>query len=291
MRVAAWDIGIRNLSICIMDNPIYNDLNKLIYKEPVFWKVINILEEEPTCNDHGCDLPAKWKNEYQKNFCGRHKNRGKVIKDLEPIVIRNVKEYTPFELQVCLVKSLDKYPEICNVDYMFIENQDNDNPHMKMMASSLFTYYVKQAFVNKNENVLNSEIYQLKYIYYISASKKTKSVPIIGEPFVSTKTTSYAKRKETSVIYCRRNVIEYMNHLLGFFDSHRKKDDLSDSFQTVLAGLWSLHFDHVYPTITPEIMTKYCKIHGISEINAKGKKKTFKQLVKELEDRYIWITN
>lgn len=282
MKIAAWDIAVKTLSVCIMESPIYNESNELVYKEPVYWDIFNILDDYPTCNLMDCDLPAKWSNEYNKNYCGRHKKKGKIFKDLQPIEIKLVKEYSPFEIQTRLVKTLDKHPEICDVDYMFIENQDQQNSYMCNIASSLFAYYAKAAYVDK-------ETPRLKEINYIRATRKTKNVPVIGEEFISLKTNAYARRKETSIVYCRRNCQKYMPHLLNFFESHRKKDDLADSYQTALAGLWVLHFDQVYPKITQEIVDKYAKIYGITETNEKGRKRTFKQYVTEFQNRYVWI--
>lgn len=283
MKIAGIDIAVKTLSICIMEFPEYNDSNMLIYKKPIFWEIFNILDDYPNCAELNCELPAKWKNEYDKNFCGRHKKRGKVFKDPIEIIIRKVKDYSPFDIQTRLVEMLDKYPQIYDIDYMFIENQDQNNSYMCSIASSVFTYYIKKAYIDMGENR------RLKKINYIRATRKTNNVPIIGEPFISTKKDAYGKRKETSIVYCQRNCKKYAPELLDFFESHRKKDDLADSFQTALAGIWVIHFDQIYPKLTPEIIEKYSKIHGISDINPKGKKKTFKQYIAEFESKYIWI--
>ena len=283
MKIAAFDIAVKTLSVCIMEQPAYNDSNELIYQKPIFWEIFNILDDYPTCVELNCDLPAKWKNEYNKTFCGRHKKRGKVFKDPTEIIIRKVAEYSPFEIQTRLVKTLDKCPQIYDVDYMFIENQDQKNGYMCGIASSVFTYYVKKACIDQGETP------RLKEISYIRATRKTKNVPIIGEPFISTKKDNYGKRKETSIVYCQRNCKKYSPELLPFFESHRKKDDLADSYQTALAGIWVLHFKEFYPKLTPEIVEKYAKIHNISDINPKGRKRTFKQYIKEFEDKYVWI--
>jgi hypothetical protein len=282
MKIAAFDIAVKSLSVCIMDTPEYNESNELIYKKPTFWEFFNILDDYPICAELNCGLPGKWKNEYNKNFCGRHKRRGKVFKDPTEIIIRKVKEYTPFEIQTRLIQTLDKHPQIYNVDYMFIENQDQKNAFMCNIASSLFTYYVKKAYIDP----VNP---RLREVNYIRATRKTKNVPIIGEPFESTKKDNYGKRKETSIVYCQRNCKKYSPELLDFFNSHRKKDDMADSYQTALAGIWVLHFKQIYPKITPEIVQKYAKMYGISEINPKGRKRTFKQYIAEFESRYIWI--
>jgi len=281
MKICAFDIGIKHLSACIEEDPVYNDQRELIYKEPSFWKVINILDDAPICVEPMCTLPSKWKNEIGNPYCGRHKNRGKLLQDMDEIHVRNVSEYTPFDIQHRLVSTLDKYPEIYDVDYIFIENQDDNNPLMKSVASSVFTYYMKMAFVSP-ENP------RLKDIRYINARKKTNNVPLIGGSYISQKKTGYDKRKDTSIEYCKRYISKYCNHLLHFFESHRKKDDLADSYMTNKAGRWSLHFDS-YTNLTVPNVLDVCETHGISLVKENGKKRTHKQLLKELKEHYIWI--
>jgi hypothetical protein len=53
--------------------------------------------------------------------------------------------------------------------------------------------------------------------------------------------------------------------------------------------MWSLHFDQIYPKLTPELVEKYATIYGISGINPKGKKRTYKQYIKEFIENYVWI--
>lgn len=284
MRIAGVDIAVKTLSICILEEPTYDANNKLIYQKPIFWKIFNLLDEYPGCCEYNCKLEGKWKNEMGKTFCGRHKRRGKLFKEMEEVQVRDrAKDYTPFEIQQRLVSTLDKYPEIYDIDYMFIENQDQKNGYMCGVASSVFTYYMKKAYIDMGENR------RLKEIRYIRATRKTNNVPIIGETYLSTKSSAYLRRKDTSIVYCQRNCKEYFPELLDFFQSHRKKDDLADSLQMALAGIWVLHFDNVYPKITDSIIDKYSKIYGISHINVKNRKKTFKQYVKEFEDKYVWI--
>ena len=284
MRIAAWDIAVKTLSVCIMDTPEYNKENQLVYSDPICWKIINLLEEAPKCMDIGCDIPSKWKNEVNNSYCGRHKKRGKLIKEMEPIIIRKVNEYTPYEIQIRLVKKLDEFPEIYDVDYMFIENQEEKNVFMKTIASSIFTYYTKKAYVD-------IENPRLKEIRYISATKKIKKVPFLGEKYISEKKSNYDKRKETSIIYCKR-YIKGRKHLEDFFKSHkRKQDDLADSFMTCIAGIWSLHFEQIYSNLTMDQLIKIANKHNVSLVNVKGRKRTKKQLTKDLMEVWIWIND
>lgn len=283
MRVCAFDVAIKTLSICIMDSPKYNDKMELIYSKPILWNLNNLLDEAPNCEYKDCVCPAKFYNELNKNYCGRHQSKGKTLNELKPIIVKSSDEYTPFEILLRLVKCLDQYPEVYDVDYIFIENQDDINPYMKMIASSIFSYYIKKAYIDKGENR------RLKSINYISARKKLNNTPIIGQEYVSEKSTLYAQRKDSSIEYCRRYCNKFFPEFLIFFESNKKKDDTADSFMTCIAGIWSLHFDNVYPTITDEMIEKYKRIYNISDMNEKNRNKTKIQTVKEFQEKFVWI--
>ena len=135
--------------------------------------------------------------------------------------------------------------------------------------------------------IISPEIPRLKAIKYISARKKTNNIPLIGKVYVSPKKTGYDKRKDTSIEFCKRYVNKYCSHLSQFFQSHRKMDDLADSYMTNKAGRWCLHFDS-YSELSFEDVCGVCEKHGISLNKANGKKRTHKQLVKEMKESYVW---
>jgi hypothetical protein len=281
MRFLGIDIGVRNLAFCMFEEPTYNEENELVYSEPIFWKDISILDELPTCQEIGCERPSKWSNDVAKTVCGMHKKRAKLFAELTELTVRNVDEYTPFEIQVRLIETLDKHPELYDVDYIFIENQPKDNGYMKAFAASVFTYFTKSAFIDTNHP-------RLREIAYISASKKTKKIPLISDAFVSTKKGSYAQRKETAIVYCREYCGKYMSHLLPYFDSHRKKDDLSDSFLMCIAGMWSIHIRDVYGSLETDEIHALCTKHKVVMMNKNGKCRTKKQLLAALEKDWVW---
>lgn len=282
MKYLGIDIGVRNLSFCLLSDPDYNEDGELVYNEPLFWKDISILDEPETCMVVNCKLPSKWKNEVNKVYCGLHKKRGILIKELEPVVVRKVDEYTPFEIQVRMISTLNKYPELYNVDYIFIENQPIDNGYMKGVASSVFTYFTKGGYVDQ-------ETPMIKEIAYISATKKTKNVPIIGEVYVSAKKDAYKRRKDTSIEYCRRYCNKHIPHLLSYFESHRKKDDLADSYMMCIAGMWYINIRDMHSRLELADIYKLCEKNGISLTKSNGKLRTCKQLSKDLETNWVWV--
>jgi hypothetical protein len=254
----------------------------LIYEKPICWDVMNILDAPHSCTSSGCDLPSKWENEHGVVYCGRHKKQGVTLTPMTPIYIRKVKEYTPFEIQTRLIRALDKYPQIYDADYIFIENQDDHNPMMKTIASSVFTYYTKVLYTDPVTP-------KLKHIRYISAKQKTTKVPVIGGAYTSTKKGSYAKRKDTSIEYCTRYLGEYHQERLSWFLTHRKKDDLADSYMMNKAALWQLQFDQVYPTLPLDRVISLCDHHSIPTKKENGRAYTRKQLLTAMKQMYIWV--
>lgn len=279
MKYLGLDVGKRNLAICIMEDPIFED-GELKYQIPLFWKDISILDEPETCKVVGCTRPSKWKNEINMCVCGMHKKRAQMLKELEEVKVRNVDEYSPFEIHTRLVETLNKFPEIFDVDYIFIENQPKDNVPMKEFASAIFAYFAN--------GYVRNEKRRIKMIQFMSATNKINNIPIIGEKYVSDKKGSYAKRKDTAIEYCRRYCDKYMKNMLIYFETHRKKDDLSDSYLMCISGMWRYHFQDVYPTLTYEQCCEQCEKNGINVLKANGKPKTEKQVLREMERNWIW---
>lgn len=282
MKYLGIDIGIRNLAFCMFEEPEYNENDELIYKDPLFWKDISILDELPICQVVGCIRPSKWKNEVDKTVCGMHKKRAKLLNDLQPLELRNVDDYTPFEIQINLVKTLNQYPELHDVDYIFIENQPKHNIPMKAFASSVFTYFTKAGYVDK-ENP------RIKCISYMSATQKINNIPLIGEKYISTKTDPYKARKDAAIEYCHRYCTKYMPHKLPYFESHRKQDDLSDSYLMCISGIWDIHKRDVHSIQTLEETIDVCNKNNIILTKPNGKNKTHKQLKTEIDKLWIWI--
>ena len=253
-----------------------------VYTTPICWDVMNILETPSTCNVPRCDLPSKLKNEAGNTYCGRHKKQGFILHPLKPIYIRGVKEYTPFEIQTRLIRVLDKYPRIYDSHYIFIENQDDNNPLMKTIAASVFAYYTKLLYTDKHSPIL-------KQIRYISARQKTTKVPVLGEPYQSPKTGAYAKRKDTSIEYCKRYLERYHPDKTYWFLTHRKKDDLADSYMTNKAAIWQLQMECVYPNLSITDMVTICESQSIPVKKENGKPYTKNQLLTKMKQQYVWV--
>ena len=166
MKVLSFDIGIKNLSYCILDE------NYKIYD----WNIVNLCE----------NLDIK--------------------KD----------KYTIFEN---IPKKLDDY-NLLDVDVVLLENQPClKNPTMKTIQIIIYTYFVI--------NGLHREYSLISKILFISAKNK---LSFYDGPFIECKLKSkYSQTKFLGKEYTKYYLKDNQEKL-DFFNSHKKKDDLSDSY-------------------------------------------------------------
>jgi hypothetical protein len=256
MRLLSFDVGIKNLSFCILD---YNE-NKIQINQ---WEVIDLCNEKTKCieikNDTPCNKPSKYykNNEY---YCQTHSKkkeyeippenlREKILKKmnldlllnmaveynitidkphtknkvLEKILeyksgkyfdtVDNVKanDYNLVELGINLRDKLDILLNISNIDLVLIENQISPIANRMKTIQGMIAQYLIMRGVNN--------------IVFYSASNKLKT-------FIGGHKTSYSERKQLSVSYTIQILAKTLslNDWISFFSSHKKKDDLADSF-------------------------------------------------------------
>jgi hypothetical protein len=145
------------------------------------------------------------------------------IKNLAYCLIDNERNILDWHIIDCtssnpiltLIKQLDTLPHLLESTTVLIEKQPSFNPKMRIIGGCLYTYFTLriQHELNKKVNIL-----------FYSAKNKLKNTNI---------TNIIAKNK-----YQRNKklAIEETKYLLNdtewisFFLSHKKKDDLADSF-------------------------------------------------------------
>ena len=260
MRIISIDVGIKNLSICLFENKIDKSPDNF---EIIKWDVINLMEKETTnCCILDCKNEVKYIKE-DKNYCLKHGKKSNYLvptKELNTsflkkqklenlIIIGNklgieVNSLKKKELLHILLEFLENhcldsiYKKNCNkidlveigknikykldliidkVDIVIIENQ------ISPIASRMKTIQgmIAQYFIMRHEEI---------NIQFISATNKLK--PFLEE----NQTTKYSQRKKMSIEKCKEYLNnKNMNNWISFFQTHKKKDDLSDCF---LQGLW-----------------------------------------------------
>ena len=270
MKILSIDVGIKNLAFCLLSNDTSN--NTFSIKK---WNVVDLSTSEEIVKKccvkekkGPCSKPAK----YTKNgqcFCIKHAKKDKYVipsGDLKPSYINKqklqklidiVSKYkipsnsekpkksdlvsliTDFAKENCyeeLVKTSASdvdlitigkniklkfdslFLEETNIDYVIIENQISPIANrMKTIQGQIVQYFIMSGI-----NVANIE--------FISASNKLKE-------FETDDKTEYKDRKKLGIVKTQETLQhnENFSNMLDYFNTHKKKDDLADSF---LQGLW-----------------------------------------------------
>ena len=211
MKILSWDVGIYNLSYCILEK---NEDDTI---EILDWDIVNLVDND-----------------------AMKKNRILLFENIP--------------------RKLYELPQLLNVDIVVIENQPClKNPQMKSIQMILYSYFLILGKVIGNGN--NSSSY-IESIDFCSASNKLKVYD--GPKIVLSEKTSRKKKiveeikeevkeedkiikKENTLKYAdkKRLAIEHAKYFLEkqklihieFFNNHKKKDDLADSF---LQGIYYL---------------------------------------------------
>ena len=273
MKILSIDVGIKNLAFCLFDNSDNSD-NSDKFKITK-WDTVNISEQEThNCmfNDKNglCNKPAKFKTCDNQCFCLKHAkkqtykistpdlkstfiNKQKIqklfeiadtygikyekktkktellviINDyikqhyLQEILTKKAADVNLYNIGMNIKTHFDKLfsEEVC-IDYVIIENQIGPLAiRMKTVQGMLVQY-----FVMSSVNVKNIE--------FISASNKLKDCDIKDK-------SKYSDRKKLGIAKCLEKIsTDYrFNDKIDYFNAHKKKDDLADSF---LQGMWFL---------------------------------------------------
>ena len=271
MKILSIDVGIKNLAFCLFDKSQTAEKFKITK-----WDTIDISEKEDNIKcvfiekNIICNKPAKFKKE-DNCFCLKHSkkqqlkiptaeqkptfiNKQKIQKLYEIADSHNIKYENKIK-KVELVKIINDYinnnyfqtieskkaadVDLFNIglniktkfnklfenegkiDYVIIENQIGPLAiRMKTIQGMIVQY-----FIMSNLNV--------EHIEFISASNKLKECDAKDK-------ATYSDRKKLGISKCLEIItteIRFNEHI-EYFNSHKKKDDLSDSF---LQGIWFIN--------------------------------------------------
>ena len=267
MNILSFDVGIKNLSFCIIE---YKDNNFTIKQ----WEVIDLCKEGDKCTEikdgKKCIKNAKY-YKYNDYYCQTHCKkkmyeippdnlREKILKKMKLDELVNIsnqcnieinKPYTKNKLLEQIIEyKRDKYFELVNevkasehnlvelginlkikldnllnfsqIDLVLIENQISPIANrMKTIQGMIAQYLIMKGVHN---------------IIFYSAINKLKT-------FIGSHKTSYSERKQLSISYTTQILTKtiVLNEWIGFFSSHKKRDDLADSFLQGLSYLVQKH--------------------------------------------------
>jgi hypothetical protein len=262
MKILSIDVGIKNLAFCLFEKLDLNDNNNNDFTIKK-WDTVNISEQEThNCiavdkNGIICNKPSKFTKGEDQCFCLKHAKKSSFInkqkiqklyeiadkykiiydkktKKTDIIVMINdyIKQNYFQEVQTKKASDVDLYnigknikthfdklfsEEGC-IDYVIIENQIGPLAiRMKTIQGMLVQYFVMSPV-------------EVKHVEFISASNKLKDCDIKDK-------SKYSDRKKLGIAKCLETISANSNYFdkLDYFNAHKKKDDLADSF---LQGLW-----------------------------------------------------
>lgn len=270
MKILSIDVGIKNLAFCLFDKK--EGASHFTIKK---WDILNLSEEESfNCvfvdKTSLCDKPAKFKKQ-DKCYCLKHSKKQPFhipTSEQKPSFINKQKianlyqiandyniDYDPKIKKTDLVNKINdyiqqnyfekiegkkasevnlfniginiknKFDEVFKteqkINYVIIENQIGPLAiRMKTIQGMIVQY-----FIMSNLNV--------QHIEFISASNKLKDCDLKDKE-------KYSDRKKLGIAKCFELLTTdfRFNEHIDYFNSHKKKDDLSDSF---LQGLWFIN--------------------------------------------------
>jgi len=240
MILIGWDVGIKNLSYCVIE---YNE-EKKEYKI-LDWNIIDLRtdgteQEENIVDDiKKSNVEAKSKAKAKakvnsKTACLEDNEDEKEKEKPKPKAKKNQKcsKISLKDLSRNLYKQLEENNYFSNFDYVIIENQPVlKNPTMKSIQMILYSYF---SFKSLN-------IQSFKDLILMNASNKLKvykgEVDKDEMDKINNLKSKYSRNKKISILHTKL-ILEHhefnKNNWIGFFDKNKKKDDLADSFLMIL---------------------------------------------------------
>jgi len=269
MKILSIDVGIKNLAFCLFELSSPDELSILK------WDVINLSTDTPLfqCGVLDkfkcCNKPAKFMK-HNHCFCLKHAKKQKnyliPTVEMKPAFIKKQKVAQLIELadkyKVFYTHPINKTVLVDCINQHFHSVALDTSCNQKVNASNIDLVTVGTHIKNKfntlftNEGVIDYVIIEnqispianrmktiqgmiaqycimrepgAKSIQFVSASNKLKNV--------DGKKATYAERKKLGVDKCLEIISssETCHSHVDFFKSHKKKDDLADSF---LQGIW-----------------------------------------------------
>jgi len=222
MKILSFDVGIKNLSFCLLNDSIIED-----------WGILNICTDDVCehCNkktSQRCDKSVKFRDKDGFQLCPAHKK----LKQYSDKKFKGCpkKKNPMLDQGKCIVETLQKKDNFLKVDLVVIENQPAlKNPTMKSIQMILYSYFLIQGVTNDDSSIDSMQM--------INARNKLKAYT--GPKVDCDIKDKYKKTKFLGIEYCKY-MINQSNQgdiWISLFSSSKKKDDLADAY---LQGIYVL---------------------------------------------------
>ena len=225
MKILSFDVGIKNLAYCFIDD------KDLTIED---WGILNI-SIDPQCEHcnkqtgQQCDKTAKVIDSNGLHLCSEHKQL-KCYKDTKKKAIKKHKNPI-LDLGIQMISKLNDKPNLLLADVVLIENQPAlKNPTMKTVQMLLYSYFLINGVTREDKSLHSIEM--------INARNKLKAYK--GPPIPCEIKDKYKKTKYLGIQYCKKMIEEndaIDQKYRDQFNASKKQDDLSDAY---LQGIYWL---------------------------------------------------
>jgi len=271
MKILSIDVGIKNLAFCLF-NKSQTDDNFIITK----WDIIDISEKENPIlcgvfeKNTICNKPAKFKKE-DKCYCLKHAKKTNIkiptteqkssfinkqkIKKLHEIALMYDIQYDKKTKKNELAKLINEY--ISKFFFISLESKKASDVNLFNIGLNIKSKF-NQLFENEEEidtviieNQIGPLAIRMKTIqgmicqYFIMSNLNVQNIEFISasnklKDFNLKENSKYSDRKKIGIVKCLEIITTRptFNEHIDYFNKHKKKDDLADSF---LQGIWFIN--------------------------------------------------
>jgi hypothetical protein len=223
MKILSFDVGIKNLSFCLLNDTVIED-----------WGILNICTDDicDHCNaktGQRCDKSVRFIDKDGFQVCMAHKK----LKQYSDKKFKKVskKDNPMLDQGKCIVDKLQKKDDFLKVDLVVIENQPAlKNPTMKSVQMIIYSYFLINGICNDISNIQDMKM--------INARNKLKAYK--GPTVECDIKDRYKKTKFLGIEYCKYMIHDSLQdeQWIQLFTNSKKKDDLADAY---LQGMYVLN--------------------------------------------------
>jgi|TARA_B110000971_G_scaffold42603_2_gene41950 hypothetical protein len=234
VKIISFDVGIKNLAYCVIsfDNP--DNIHDHVIED---WGVIDIMEkfldEAVKCsvNKKGvlCSSPAisavnidtKLIGFCNKKTCQGIAQSNYSKKQIKKLKVVNTKSVSQLNMTSEMINKLRLLPNLLDVDIVVIENQPVlKNPTMKSIQMVLYSFFLINGYTSPSSSITNIALFNASRKLDIYDGPEITDIP---------DASTYSGRKKLSIAYTQY-FLKNNSTKLEFFNKHKKKDDLADSY-------------------------------------------------------------
>ena len=241
MKILSFDIGIKNLAYCLVDDTKLYD-----------WNVINLLADDCNCNINDCKHNVFYIYNNLK-FCKKHINKNLFLFKKDYLITNIRKKSNRDILKLLKEYNLDqgkKKEDNVNILKNYYEN-NSYKPHKKQNCKTVDLINIGKNLITIFDNLFQNDDYDIVLIenqigplanrmktlqgmltqYFLIKKKEVKYISSQNKlKLIDTKGKNYKQRKQIAIDYvpCILEKLVVEDNMNDIFKKSKKKDDLSD---------------------------------------------------------------